>query len=79
MSTLNNSAANVARKYIRTTSPENVVDTRKKRGLQAEINKLAAIKKVVLTNNIEDKELLRIRAEINSLLYAVDAKVTAID
>ena len=75
MSKLNKQASALAGKYIRQTSPENVVDTRKKRGLQAEINKLDAIRKVILNNNVDDKELMRFRTELNKLSALVSSKV----
>lgn len=76
MSKLNSTAAAMANRYIRQTSPENTVDTRKKRGLQAEINKMDAIRKIVLNNKIDDKELLRFKAEVNKLLYVVESQLT---
>lgn len=76
MSKLNSNAATLAGKYIRQTSPENFVDTRKRRGLQAEINKLDAIKKLILNSKIEDKELLRFRTEVNKLIYVIESQLT---
>lgn len=76
MSKLNSNAATLAGKYIRHTSPENMVDTRKRRGLQAEINKMDAIRKLILNSKIEDKELLRFRTELNKLLYVVESQLT---
>lgn len=75
MSKLNKQASELAGKYIRQTSPENVVDTRKMRGLQAEINKLDAIRKVILNNNVDDRELIRFRTELNKLYTLVNNKV----
>lgn len=71
MSTLNSNAATLAGKYIRQTSPENIVNVRKKRGLQSEINKLESIKKIIINNDIQDKELLRFRIELSKLLDVV--------
>lgn len=76
MSKLNSNAASLAGKYIRQTSPENMVDTRKRRGLQAEINKMDAIRKLILNSKIEDKELLRFKTEVNKLLYVVESQLT---
>lgn len=76
MSKLNSTAASLAGKYIRKTSPENMVDTRKRRGLQAEINKMDAIRKLILNSKIDDKELLRFRIEVNKLLYVVESQLT---
>ncbi len=75
MSKLNTNAANLVDKYIRQTSPYNMVDTRKRRGLQAEINKIDAIRKVILNSKIDDKELLRFRVELNKLVYVIDSQL----
>lgn len=79
MSKLNTNAASLAGKYIRQSSPENMIDTRKKRGLQAEINKMDAIRKTILNSKIDDKELLRFRVELNKLLYVVDNQLAGPD
>lgn len=72
---LNTKAASLAGKYIRQSSPENMVDTRKKRGLQAEINKMDAIRKTILNSKIDDKELLRFKMEVNKLLYVIESQL----
>lgn len=75
MAKLNATAEKAANKYIRQTSPDNMVDTRKKRGLQAEINKMDSIRKIILNSKIDDKELLRFKAEVNKLLYVVESQL----
>lgn len=75
MTKLNTTAKNIQQKYIRTTSPGNLVDTRKKRGVQAEINKLDAIRKSISDTKtvIEFKELARLKAELHKLAGLVDS------
>lgn len=74
MTKLNSTAAALAGRYIRKNSTDAVIDTRKKRGLQAEINKLDAIRKTVLNSRIDEKELLRFRTELNKLMHTVDER-----
>lgn len=75
---LNPVAEKAASKYIRQTSPENMVDSRKKRGLQAEINKMDSIRKLILNSKVDNKELLRFKAEVNKLLYVVENQLTPV-
>ena len=76
MSKLNSTATSIVGKYIRHISQENVIDTRKRRGLQAEINKMDAIRKTILNSKIDDKELLRFKTEVNKLLYVIDNQLS---
>lgn len=76
MTELNPHAAKLTEKYIKTTIGSNSVDSRKKRGLQAEINKLEAIHRTIITNNIDAKELLRIKIELNKLYSTVQEKLS---
>lgn len=75
MAKLNQHAEKLMSKYIKKVSPENIVDTRKKRGLQAEINKMDAIRRVIINHRIDESELLRFRTELNKLLHTVDSQI----
>lgn len=77
MAKLNSTAELLVDKYIRNSSTDNVVDTRKRRSLQSEIYKLDAVRKIILNNKIDDKELLRFKAEVNKLLYTIESQLNS--
>lgn len=76
MSQLNTKAAKLTEKYIKQSSESMKSVTRKKRGLQSEINKIASIKHVVISNDIDENELLRLRTSLYSLLNTVSDRLT---
>lgn len=77
MSKLNAVAAGLASRYIKASSTvEPTMDSRRKRGLQAEINKVESIRKVILNSNIDTNELLRFRTELNKLVNMIDGRLS---
>lgn len=79
MNTLNTPAKKLADKYIQKATDASFVDTRKGRGLQAEILKLDSIKKILLTSKISERELLRFRGEVTSLLSTTNHLLQSVD
>ncbi len=77
MNKLNNHAKSLTEKYIRKTTPSNYIETRKKRGVQAEVNKLEAIRRGISDSKtvIDYHELIRLRNEIAKLGEVVDVLI----
>jgi len=75
MSQLNTKAAKLTEKYIKRSSDVGTAVNRKKRGLQAEINKVTAIRTIILSNDVDAKELLRFRASLFSLVSVVNSQL----
>ncbi len=75
MNKLTGQAATVAGKYVIKASGASAEKEGPKRGLQAEINKIEAIRKVIGTKNIDTKELMRIRTSLNTLTQMIDQRL----
>lgn len=71
----NTSASKIKEKYVKKSS-NTFIDTRKMRGLQAEINKIESIIKVVLDERIDVKEIIRLKNRINKLTSIINSKLT---
>jgi hypothetical protein len=63
---------NIREKYIVTKKPDDSDDLRPKRGVQAEINKLHAIRRSIQAHSISQEELRRLSTELNFLKAFVD-------
>lgn len=72
MKELNPNASLLTAKYIRQSSTVGNTHLVKKRGLQAEVNKLQSIRKVLVENAVDDRELLRFRTELEKMLSLVE-------
>lgn len=75
MSNLNKNAEELARKYISQSSSTTDTANRPKRGLQAEINKVEAIRRVIGTKDFDPMELSRFKTVINNLTQTIDFKI----
>ncbi len=76
MESLNSSANSLKEKYIRRNSMNSIVDTRKRRGVQAEINKIESMFRTLTEYNIEDNELVRLRIELTKLISFIDDRLS---
>ncbi|QDJ96445.1 hypothetical protein Xoosp13_259 [Xanthomonas phage Xoo-sp13] len=76
MSELNSRASLLSAKYIRQASPDMMLPPTKKRGLQAEINKIDSVRKTIINNNIDKMELLRFRTELQKLVSATNELIS---
>ena len=74
MSELSTNAKNLASRYIRKASPDIKIKP-KRRGLQAEVNKLEAIRRAIINTPIDVSELIRFRTELNKVQFAVDEAI----
>ena len=75
MSELNSKALAIKDKYIKRSTDTTFVDTRKKRGLQAEINKVESIRRIIMNHNIDSAEMIRMRIELNKLISIIDEQL----
>lgn len=75
MAKLSASASQIASKYVTISSNKMDTNNRPKRGLQAEVNKIEAIRRVIGTKDFDSVELFRFRATVNSLLQTIDFKM----
>ena len=76
MESLNSSANSLKEKYIRRNIMNSIVDTRKRRGVQAEINKIESMFRALTEYNIEDNELVRLRIELTKLISFIDDRLS---
>lgn len=75
MTELNKTAAGTISKYVVQATKSSDTHNRPKRGLQAEINKVEAIRRVIGTKDFDDAELLRFKTVINTLSQAIDYRL----
>jgi hypothetical protein len=75
MTELNKTAANTINKYVVQSTNAAAKTNSPKRGLQAEINKVEAIRRVIGTKDFDQVELFRFRTTINTLLQTIDFKM----
>jgi len=75
MANLNDNAAALVEKYISTSTDKPDTTNRPKRGLQAEINKVEAIRRIIGTKEFDPNELSRFKAVINTLTHTIDLRI----
>lgn len=72
MNDLSPKAQKLKERYIRKTSPINRLPKKKKRGLQAEINKISSIQMSIRSDEFDIDELMRLKAKVYELYSNLD-------
>ena len=73
---LNSKAEGLKSKYIKKSSDSNVLDNRKKVGLQQEIQKIESIIVSLRNKRVNDVELLRFRSTVQSLVNEIEHRIS---
>lgn len=68
-------ASSIASKYVTQASTGSAKTNSPKRGLQAEINKVEAIRRVIGTKDFDAAELSRFKTVLNTLSQTIDFKI----